>query len=148
MIYDKESINLMMAKSLSVMLIFNIYWLLNNYYKGIFTSASPMAGHCQHTCKYFAFSIQLYCSTAYKTQHWRCMPRKTSFYCTLLFMACHFEGVIITFCIMLCNKTGSKIEWLCIKTIPTNCPFKYMLYRINFFIVIHLKLKIYMYQSS
>ena len=55
-----------MVKSLSVVLLLVIYCLLN-IYEGILTSALPMAAHCQHTCKHFALSVQLYCSTAYKT---------------------------------------------------------------------------------
>ena len=30
-------------------------------------SALPTAAHCQHACKRFALSVQLYCSTEYKT---------------------------------------------------------------------------------
>ena len=32
--------------------------------------------------------------------------------------------VTITFCITFCNKTACEIEWLHIKTKPTNCSFK------------------------
>ena len=116
-------------KSLSVVLIFVIYCLLN-IYKGILISTSPMAVHCQHVCKHSHLSVQLYCSTAYKTfltnQYWRFMPRKTSqkvVHCTLLFMTCYFEGVIIIFCVKFYNKTGCYIEWLLIRTIPTHHPF-------------------------
>ena len=36
--------------------------------------------------------------------------------------------VIITFHFTFCNKTGCWIEWLHIKTIPTNCSFNQQLY--------------------
>ena len=70
-----------MRKSLSVMLVFVIYDLLN-ICKGIIMSTSPMTAHCQYMYKRFVLSIQLYCSTAYKilltNQYWCCMPRKMS----------------------------------------------------------------------
>ena len=53
-----------MVKSLSVMLLFVV---TEHLYEGILTSASPMVADCQHVCKRFALSIQIYCSTAYKT---------------------------------------------------------------------------------
>ena len=37
-----------MMKSLSFVLLFVIYWLLD-IYEGILMSASPMAAHCQHS---------------------------------------------------------------------------------------------------
>ena len=37
--------------------------------EGILVSASPTAAHCQHTCKCFTLSIQLYCSTVYNSSH-------------------------------------------------------------------------------
>ena len=55
-----------MVKSLSVVLHFVIYCLLN-IYEGILMSASPMAVHCQHAWKRFTLYAQLYCSTTYKT---------------------------------------------------------------------------------
>ena len=56
----------MTGKSLSAMLFFVMYCLLN-IYKCILMSASPMAADCQHACKHFVLSVQLYCSTAHKT---------------------------------------------------------------------------------
>ena len=93
----------MMINSLSIVLIFVIYCLLN-ICKGIVMSASPMAAQCQHACKRFTLSIQLHCSTAYKillaNQYWYCMLRKMSLklvhYCILLSMARYFECVSIT----------------------------------------------------
>ena len=55
-----------MVKSLSVMLRFVIYCLLN-IYEGILMSGLPMAAHCQNACKCFTLYAQLYCSTTYKT---------------------------------------------------------------------------------
>ena len=120
-----------MGKSLSVMLLFVIYCLLN-IYEGILMSVLPMAAHCQHACKHFALYTQLYCSTTYKTflttQYWHCMPRKTSLklvhYCILLSMACHFDArIIVTYRVTFCNKTGCQIGWLHVRIIPANYPF-------------------------
>ena len=71
-----------------------------NIYEGILNSASPMPAHCQHAYKCFTMSVQLDCSTTYKTlfanQYYCCMARKMPlkliYYCTLLFMACYFDA--------------------------------------------------------
>ena len=113
-----------MVKSLSVVLLFVIYCLLN-IYKGILMSALPMAAHCQHTWKCFTLYAQLYCSTTYKTlltnQYWHCVPRKTSlkliYYCTLLSMACHFDLISIssTICrLSLIQNISLFGAWCCI----------------------------------
>ena len=77
-------------------------------------SASPMAAYCQHMFKRFALSVQLYCSTTYKTlitnQHYRHSLRKTSLklvhYRTLLSMAHHSEACNHNIRVTFHNKTG------------------------------------------
>ena len=77
----------MMVKSLSVMLIFVIYCLLN-IYEGVLMNASPMAAQCQHVCKCFALSIHLYFSTAYKNSFcWSILMKVAS-----LFWWCQVYG--------------------------------------------------------
>ena len=88
----------MMVKSLSVLLVFVIYCLLN-IYESQLMSALPKRPIVNTRANVLLCTIQLYCSTAYKTlltnQYWRCMPRKMSLkllhYCTLLSMAHHFD---------------------------------------------------------
>ena len=47
--------------------------------------------------------------------------------CTMLSKACHFDVHIISLCVTFHNKTGCQTEWLHIKTILTDCPFKMVL---------------------
>ena len=56
-----------MVKSLLVMLIFVTYWIIIlNIYGSVIMNAFPTVAHCQHACKCFTLSVQLYCSAAYK----------------------------------------------------------------------------------
>ena len=123
----KNNIKLTIGKLLSAMLLFVMYCLLN-IYEGILMSTSSMASHCQHICKHFALSVQLYCSTVHKTlltnQCQRCMPRKTSLklihYCTPLSNVCHFDACIIRLHVTFCNN---KLKGQNNTDEPMNCPF-------------------------
>ena len=63
-----------MVKLLSVMLLFVIYYCLLNICEGILMSASPMAARCQHACKRFTLSVQLYCFAAHKNSSRQSIP--------------------------------------------------------------------------
>ena len=96
----KNSIKWTMVKSLSVVLFFVIYCLLN-IYEGIYTYECIANGGPLPTCVQTFRLVRLilpfyHIKTLLTNQYWCCMPTKTSLklihYCTLLSMAHHFDA--------------------------------------------------------
>ena len=125
----KNSSKWTMVKLLSVILIFTM--LLLNIYGDLLIN--------MHTNVLFCLYSN-YCSTMYQTpfsiKYSHCMPRNVSNARVLLYSVvdglpflCMWSEYFITFH----NKTGSELEWLCIKAILVHSPLKYSFVGIFFY---------------